>query len=348
MDNYVSIYHECDLSQLDQLKQAVNRAIDAEEIPATVSFPVTVQFELMAECNLSCLHCYNRSGDHDLDTAMKIEEWLNFSQHLVDNGGIFQCILSGGEPLLMGKERLPRIMDILHADGTSFVLITNGFLLDQEWVDILSRYRFYWVQVSIDGVNASIHDQFRGVEGSWKRAVEGAFLVSKAGLPLVIAHTVTPQNLEGVSQMVDLVYQLGATAIILGEVLPSGRAYENGFLILSIEQRNQLYCTIEELAVKYRGRMEVQRSSGVHYQLNRYRITPNMGCIIRPNGDVRMDCMAPFVIGNVLQQSFADIWKEKGANCWNDPAVLDYIASIDPITNFSDLHHNHAEVDTKI
>jgi len=248
----------------------------------------------------------------------------------------------------MGKNRLPKIMDILHADGTGFVLITNGYLLDQAWIDVLSPYRFYWIQVSIDGFDAGTHDRFRGVDGSWIRAVRGAFLVSKAGLPLVIASTVVPKNLNDIEKMVDLAYQLGATAIILGEVLPSGRAKGNPDIILTIEQRNRLYQHVEELAKRYRGRIEIQRSSNVNYQLKRYHIMPNAGCIVRPNGDVRMDCMMPFVIGNVLQKPFSEIWRDKGATCWNSQQVVDYIESVDPITGASFIHSNHVEVDRVI
>lgn len=346
--DYLALYRDCDNQHLTRLERSIKQAVQNQELPEKIDFPITVQFELMSECNLKCLHCYNRSGDDDLNTDVKLDQWIQISNHLVEQGGIFQCILSGGEPLLMGKHRLPKIMDVLHADGTSFVLITNGWLLDQEWVDILARYRFYWVQVSIDGVSASYHDYFRGVDGSWERAVNGAFLISKAGLPLVIAHTVTPKNLQDVAAMADLAYQLGATSLILGEVLPSGRANEHTDIVLTPEERNQLYHQLELLAKSYKGRMEIQRSSGVHYQLNRYRIVPNMGCIIRPNGDVRMDCMAPFVIGNVLEKTFSAIWREKGSDCWQNPVVIDYISSVDPVTNMSNIHRNHVESDIQI
>jgi hypothetical protein len=32
---------------------------------------------------------------------MTIKDWVSLSELLVRNGGIFQCILSGGEPLLL-------------------------------------------------------------------------------------------------------------------------------------------------------------------------------------------------------------------------------------------------------
>ncbi len=296
--------------------------------PKIFEMPITLQFELLAECNLYCKHCYNGSGENK-PTLMHLQEWKDLAKHIVDHGGIFQCILSGGEPLLMG-DGLYDIMDILHDDGTSFVIISNGYLLTREKVNRLSKYRYYWFQVSIDGDTPSLHDDFRQVNGSWDRAVNGAFEVSMRGIPLVIAHTVTPATLNRLPEMAVLAYQLGASALIIGQVLPSGRAnkYSNEIL-LSIEQENEMHETIQRLTSEYQGRMEIKRSSGVKLQFDRYKVGPNVGCIIRPNGDVRLDCMAPFVMGNVLQDDFYNIWKARGNSIWNDPRVVEFINSVD-------------------
>ena len=56
---------------------------------------------------------------------------------------------------------------------------------------------------------------------------------------------------------------------------------------------------------------------------------PNSGAIIRPNGDIRIDSMAPFVIGNILAEDFSNIWANKIDTCWNDPRVKEYISKFD-------------------
>lgn len=43
-----------------------------------------------------------------------------FSKYIVKNGGVFECLLSGGEPLLLG-DKLFEIMNILHNDGRYFL-----------------------------------------------------------------------------------------------------------------------------------------------------------------------------------------------------------------------------------
>ncbi len=101
-------------------------------------------------------------------------------------------------------------------------------------------------------------------------------------------------------EMCTLAYELGASGIILGEVMPSGRSFLNPEIMMTREQRNILSEKIISNIQKYSGRMTVQRSSPTKIQLIRYMNTPNTGAIIRPNGDIRLDCSAPFVIVDIL------------------------------------------------
>ena len=347
MKDYLKINRAYDEKNLRDVISNMELLKKKGDYPEYLTYPTTLQFELTGKCNLACRHCYNRSGDLDRKsdeyTLMTPEKWCNLAYQIVRDGGIFQCIISGGEPLLLG-DGLFKIMDILHNDGTSFVVITNGYLLTPEVAKKFKKYRFYWFQISIDGVNAAIHDEFRGVKGSWERAVRGAMEISGNGIPLVIAHSVTPKSMPDMDAMVQLSYELGASSIIMGEILPSGRAYENPDTIFSREQRNEFYGKIFELQQKYAGKIEIRRSAELRTQLKRYSVENNAGGIIRPNGDFRLDCMAPFVIGNVFNESIKDIWLKKGIGAWKIPEVTRYLASIDEDGNTGWMK-NHVERD---
>lgn len=204
-----------------------------------------------------------------------------------------------------------------------------------------------WLQVSIDGYNAETHDEFRGVRGSWDKAVNGAYYVSKYGIPLTVAHCVTPKSLQDIDKMCELAYQLGAGTIILGEVIPSGRSIENRDVLLNYKERNELLKKIEEQREKFIGRMIVERSANTKIQLMKYQKTLNTGAIIRPNGDVRLDCMTPFKIGNVIYDDLYEIWNSKAATCWNDSQVSQYIEDMDLQTGFSNLR-NYVDEDILI
>ena len=342
MTNYIKKYRTLDERNLQAVKKNLATLQSLGAYPKKFDYPITLQFELTGQCNLKCKHCYNRSGDADRETLMTPEKWCELSRQIVSDGGIFQCIISGGEPLLLG-DKLFDIMDILHADGTRFVVITNGLWLTKKFVRRFAKYRYFWFQISIDGSTAELHDEFRGVEGSFNRAVNGALEISDAGIPLVIAHTVTPKNLAHVEEMIRLSYNLGANSIILGEVMPSGRAYEHDEIILSDEQKNFLYGQIEAFNDKYRGKIAIQRSAELKIQMERYMSEVNAGGIIRPNGDFRLDCMAPFTIGNVLNQTVKDIWLTKGVDAWQSDAVKNFVASIDDAQTSA--YKNHVDTD---
>ena len=346
MKDFIKINRAIDSKAIKDLQNNLDSLRNQDLYPEFFNYPITLQFELTGQCNLACKHCYNRSGDSDRETLMTPDKWCDLARQIVADGGIFQCIISGGEPLLLG-DRLFDIMDILHDDGTSFVVITNGFLLTPEKVKRFSKYRFYWFQISIDGVNAEIHDAFRGVEGSWERAIKGAVEISNAGIPLVIAHTVTPENLMQIEDMVELSYRLGASRIILGEVLPSGRAVSNEQIILTYEQKNYLYGKIQELQLKYQGKLDIKRSAELFFQMKRYCIENNAGGIIRPNGEFRLDCMAPFIIGNVLETPLKDMWFTHGINAWKSKEVQEFIESIDVDEQMGNIK-NHIDRDVLV
>ena len=339
--DYIKIYNARDAKELKNDRERYERLQASGLYPTSFDFPLLLQFELTHHCNGFCKHCYNDSGQNEKKDAMTPEKWIEFAKYLVAHGGLFECILSGGEPLLLG-DKLFDIMDILHDDGTVFLLITNGFLLNEEKVKRLSKYQYHWLQVSIDGSDPKFHDSFRQREGSWQHAVDGAFMVSAAGIPLTIAHSVSPGNLDKIDDMCALAYSLGASSLMLGDINMSGRTAVHRDLILDAEQKNYLYEKCEENRAKYAGKMSIVRNSSVKNSVLRYTVSPNHGMIIRPNGDCRLDCMAPFTIGNVLEEDFFTMWKSKGVSCWQHPKVSEYIDSFSNnddntmLTNYQD------------
>jgi MoaA/NifB/PqqE/SkfB family radical SAM enzyme len=323
---------------VDEQKKAISQGI----YPAFFSMPLSLQFELTGQCNLKCRHCYNRSGDLPAD-MMTVDRWKELSKEVVREGGIFECVISGGEPLLIGKD-LFDIMDILHNDGTVFMLISNGFLMTQDIVSKLKKYRYRWVQISIDGSTAKIHDGLRQVEGSWEKAVHAALMIADAGIPLAIANTVMPATIEDLPEMTRFAFECGASSLITGEIFPSGRGSINGELLMNNAERGRLWQIIEEQRILYMNKMLIQRSTSNRVQLESVCDLPMAGAIIRPNGDIRLDCLAPFTIGNVATMSFCPQWKNK-INSWQNEKVKKYIESVDLYSGKSRLHKNHVEGD---
>ncbi len=348
MKDWVKINFVKDRKAANDEAEHINALIANHLYPEKFTMPLTLQFELTSHCNVHCKHCYNVSGgNNSKPDPMTPERWKDFARCIVSHGGIFQCVISGGEPLLLDDD-LFDIMDILHDDGTSFLVISNCLLMTKEKAKRFTKYRYKWFQVSIDGVTRERHDDFRQRQGSWDAAVRAVFMLTNAGIPVTIAHTVTPANLHEVDGMCELAYELGASGIILGEVMPSGRSWLNPEILMNREQRNILNEAINLNIQKYAGRMSVQRSSGTKIQLMRDIKTPNAGAIIRPNGDIRLDCVAPFVIGNVLEEDFYDVWNAKAHDVWTRPEVLEYINSWEDEDEINHGLKNYFDADVRL
>lgn len=319
---YYNILRKMNLQEEDIINQALkNKGFYSDSAIYPLS---SLHFELTSKCNAFCRHCYNNSGINNSVDEMTPEKWLEFSKYIVKNGGVFECLLSGGEPLLLG-DKLFEIMDVLHNDGTIFLVMTNGYLLTEEMAKRFAKYQYHWFQVSIDGVTAKYHDWFRQTKGNWDRAVKGAKAIADNGIPLKIAHCVTPYNLKDIDDMCDLAYSIGATSIMMGGISLSGRTNDNLDLLLTTSDKEIMKKKIEENRIRYQGKMKVKSTNSVKQGLLNHSKKPRSGVVIRPNGDVRIDGMAPFFIGNIIDEDFSALWQDKIDNCWNDLRVQEFI-----------------------
>lgn len=347
VNDLVKLMYERDTETFAQ-ENANLKKLTAEGLyPSHFKMPLVVQYELTANCNLNCKHCYNASKPTKEKDAMTPEKWKEFSRYLVSKGGVFQCILSGGEPLLL-KNDLFEIMDILHDDGTYFHIISNGLLLDKEIAFKLNKYNYKWIQISIDSSQADIHDNFRGRRGTWQKAIEAVINLVNEGIPVAIAHTTTKNTIDDIEPMCKLAIQLGVSTIIFGEISGSGRAYDNLNLLLDYNEKNRLQNNINDCIQKYGDRISIHRTAGIKAMLSRFSGTPNTGIIIRPNGDMRLDCMMPFVLGNILKDDFYEIWNKKCDSAWDNPLVKEFIDSYDPYEDKNDFIKNYKQPDIKI
>lgn len=314
------------------------------QYPTELSFPIGLQFEVTSQCNLSCIHCYNRSDSHFLP-KMNIDAWQSVVNDIISNGGIFQCIISGGEPLMIGYDLVNKIMKPLADDGTGFVLITNGFLVNEKWVSELKNFNYYWIQVSIDHLIPEKHDEFRGHKDSWNKAVNAALMFSAAGFPLRISHSLTPDSLSYFPDFVEFAYSLGASSIVCGEIMLSGRVQQHREVLMKQNDYEQLYAMLEELRCQYAGKIDILGTAPEVLEMRHHQKTVNSVAIIRPDGDVRLDCTMPFTIGNVLEKSFSQIWKEKGNTCWKHPKVEQYISDLEKNGhNVEHINHFHPDM----
>ena len=50
--------------------------------------------------------------------------------------------------------------------------------------------------------------------------------------------------------------------------------------------------------------------------------------LINPSGDVKIDCLMPFFIGNVLNNSIHEIWESVGKKVRDNEQINEYLQSV--------------------
>ncbi len=135
----------------------------------------SAKMKVTPRCNLRCRMCsYWR---YESQPEMSTERLLSLIDELADMG-VRKIHFSGGEPLLRS--------DIFDAIGRCTArkiranITTNGTMVDHERAKMLVKSGARSVSVSIDGPTAKVHDQIRGVDGAFKKAVSAVERLAEA------------------------------------------------------------------------------------------------------------------------------------------------------------------------
>jgi uncharacterized protein len=151
-------------------------------------------------CNLRCVYCHDWSdapGDHSQFRLIvrAVAQTLQLGKGAVD------FVLHGGEPLMLGRRGMLRLLAVqahLAQEGQIVRnhLQTNGTLVDPAWLDLLETFDIR-ASVSIDGPR-DLHDRSRPDalgRGSFDRAMAGLARLRGRGLLSGVLMVVTPEVL---------------------------------------------------------------------------------------------------------------------------------------------------------
>jgi MoaA/NifB/PqqE/SkfB family radical SAM enzyme len=230
----------------------------------------TVQVHLNRLCNLSCLHCYSRSGPGERE-SLSPELVASF---LADarREGYEVASFSGGEPFL--HPHFGEIVERTRALGLGAVAVTNGTVLKGRRAAALPLLDL--VAVSVDGPEP-VHNRMRGSATAFSRMIEGLEIVRASGVPFGIAHTVTGDSLAHLPWMAEFACAAGAQVLQLHPLGLVGAAADNALGAVDGETLARAYLTALALRVDYGERLRI------HIDLfNRAQLRGNPALIVPP------------------------------------------------------------------
>ena len=157
-------------------------------------------------CNMRCRYCFYADvsarravGNRGIMTKETAQQLICSAVEYVGSHGQISFAFQGGEPTMAGQDffrafialetaYIPPTIQISHA------IQTNGFNIDEEWVDFLQENRFL-VGLSLDGLK-ELHDFYRvdtQNQGTWSRVVKTLTLLQKKQVPCNLLCVVTAQ-----------------------------------------------------------------------------------------------------------------------------------------------------------
>lgn len=176
-------------------------------------------------CNLSCKHCYNKSGPgRTTDGELTTVEALGLIDDLAGMG-VPLILFSGGEPLLRED-----IWDLaIHAKkrGLKMAISTNGTLLTSDVAGQIRECGIEYAGISLDGAIAETHDRFRNLPGAFDETIRAFAACREAGLRCGVRVTLNKENQHELEALIDLALTLGASRFCLYWLVPTGRGIDS-------------------------------------------------------------------------------------------------------------------------
>jgi radical SAM protein with 4Fe4S-binding SPASM domain len=275
--------------------------------------PLVLSWNVTRKCNLKCPHCYINATEQEPINELTTEEAKNFIDQIC---GVSRplLILSGGEPLL--RKDIYELVRYGALKGLKMGLGSNGSLIDDAAAKKLKEAGIETVSISLDSHIPEQHDEFRGVKGSWEKAVNAIKALQKNCVLVQINTTVTQQNYNQIDDLMSLAEKLGVENFHLFFLVPTGR----GAKIADISPAKYESMIKTTFAKAARHKLNVRPSCAPQFM----RIAKDMGldmsrwirgciaglyyCRVYPNGDITPCPYLPIKLGNIREVHFKEIW----------------------------------------
>jgi len=195
-------------------------------------FPLMFYYEVTQACDLVCKHCRASAQE----TAAADELTTAQSLALIDEVAKFErkptLVLTGGDPLK--RADLFRLIEYATGLGIPTALTPSATPLATR--DAFEQAKQAGVQalgISLDGPNATVHDAFRGFEGSFAKTLEMLDCARQLQLPVQVNTSITRRNFELIDDIAELLadqcHQRKFPGIMMWSVfflVPVGRGLE--------------------------------------------------------------------------------------------------------------------------
>lgn len=291
--------------------------------------PVVV-WNCTRSCNLKCVHCYSSSENKKYEGELTTKEAKAFIGGL----GEFKVpviLFSGGEPLI--REDLFELVEHACKYNIRSTISTNGTLISRNIAMKLKQTGMGYVGISLDGIGSK-HDEFRGVKGSFNKALDGIRNCLETGQKVGLRFTINRHTYDQLGDIFRLVKEERIPRVCFYHLVYSGRGSgmveedvthqeSRAAVELIMEKSMELGPTVEVLTVD-------NHADAVYLflwaQKNHSQLADHIWKLIKMNGGNRSGMAfgnvdfqgnvhpdqftQQYTFGNVKERAFGEIWRD--------------------------------------
>jgi len=290
--------------------------------------PMLVIWEVTQACDLACVHCRASAQPERHPSELTTEQGYRLLDEIRRFGEPLM-VFTGGDPL-----KRPDLFDLAR-HSVKIGLRTNVTpsatpLLTAEAIEAFKASGISRMAISLDGPDAASHDDFRGIPGTFERAMFALKHARDIGLDTQLQTTVTRRNMARLPEMAEIAREVRTKMWSLFFLIVTGRAAEEDDL--RAEEYEQVFEFMYELsktapygiktteAMHYRryvaqriraehGATENENAKGVAWRTA--GVSDGKGFVfVSHTGEIFPSGFLPVSGGNVLTDSLTSVYRD--------------------------------------
>jgi len=273
--------------------------------------PIMGHFELTARCNLDCKMCYVHTQDNAeaLRKELSTEQWKRIFDEAYDCEMLY-ATLSGGECLV--RKDFKELYLYLWNKKVRITVMTNGVLLNCDYVEFFKTYQPDRIQISLYGSNEDGYLRITGHKG-FEKAIAAISALKEAGIDVLATITANRYLYDDYLDILKLCHEKGFSVNTNTLLIPN-REDPN---------KNDYYLTDEEMFLLSKSGAELKKTLvpvevtpepfGSMCGEPAYGLPCNAGnCLATITYDGKMyPCINAMVGGaSLLEMSYAEAWEQ--------------------------------------
>jgi len=189
--------------------------------------PVHVVWEITLACDLKCHHCGSRAGLRR-DSELTTKECLEVIESIA-RLGTREVTLIGGEAYL--RNDWVELVRAIRDHGMFCAIQTGGRNLTDKRLEAAVEAGLQGIGVSVDGLQ-SLHDELRGVPGSYERALDALRRAKKHGIGVSANTQIGARTMPDLPELMHTLIDAGATHWQIQLTVAMGNAVDNPEVLL--------------------------------------------------------------------------------------------------------------------